>query len=310
MSQLEGELSKSIKALRKELLDIASDIEASIDFPEEETGLLPSKDAAGKIESVLKNIEALAASADRGMVLTEGLRVVICGRPNVGKSSLMNALLRRKRVIVSHLPGTTRDAIEEMINIDGLPIKLIDTAGIIDSEDILTREGVKRSRFHIESSDLALFVLDGSEPLNGQDLRLIDTIKNKKAIVAINKSDMPKKIESGKIERALTGKKIIEVSVKERKNLKALEDAVSFMAWGGHVAADHTCLVTNARHKAALLHSAGTLRDALDVISSDGPPELLAIELREAIDALGEVTGETIDSEILNRIFDKFCIGK
>ncbi|NQT06095.1 MAG: tRNA uridine-5-carboxymethylaminomethyl(34) synthesis GTPase MnmE [Candidatus Omnitrophica bacterium] len=309
ISQLRGDFSESIKDIRSELVDLLADVEASIDFPEEETGVLSIKDIISRVKKTAGDIQSFIDSAQKGKILTEGIRTVICGRPNVGKSSLMNYLLREKRVIVSHIPGTTRDAIEEIINIDGIPLKIIDTAGISQRADTLTKEGIERSRLHIKSADLVLFLLDGSEPLNENDRDIIEEIKDKKVIVVINKTDLPKRLENNAIKKALRDKKIIEISVVRKKNLKKLEDAISDIVWGGHVTSDHTRLVTNVRHKALLIEA----KDALFmIIGSKGEmmPEFIALDLKEAIDRLGEITGETIDGELLDKIFSKFCIGK
>ncbi len=312
MNQLGGELSRNVAVLRGELLDLISRVEASIDFPEEETGGYFIEGAAAGMKAIVKEIRRLESSADKGMVLTEGLRAVICGRPNVGKSSLMNALLRRSRVIVSHIPGTTRDTIEELINIEGLPVRLVDTAGIIDSDDLLIKEGVDRSRLHIESSDLLLLVLDGSEPLNAQDHELIRAAADKRAMVVINKSDLPRKADLGeaRIRELLGQKRSVEISAKDRRGLDALEGSISSMVWDGEVCADHTCLVTNARHKTLLSSAADALERGLGAAEKGAPPEIVSIEFKEAAEALGRITGESIDGEVLDRIFERFCIGK
>ena len=240
----------------------------------------------------------------------EGVSTVICGKPNVGKSSLMNSLMRQRRVIVSHIPGTTRDAIEEIININGIPLRIIDTAGITETDDFLTKEGVERSRHHMESADLVLFLLDGSQQLCKNDKAIMNEIKDKKVIVVVNKTDLPKRLKIDKIKKVLHDKKIIEISVAKKKNLKRLEDIISEMVWGGQVSADHTSLVTNARHKALLIQSKNTLERLLRNLRKRISSEFIALDTKEAIESLSEITGETVDIDILDKIFSKFCIGK
>lgn len=310
MGQLEGELSSQIRKLRNRLLDLASHIEVSIDFPDEDVESFSGFDLEVCIKEIIGTLNDLVESAERGVVLRDGVRTVICGRPNVGKSSLMNSLLRQKKVIVSHIPGTTRDAIEDIINIDGIPLKIVDTAGIIDTDDHLTKEGVAKSRFHVKSADLILFLLDGSEPLSVSDRKIMEEVKDKKVIVVVNKTDLPKKLDLDKVRKILHDKNIIEISVVKRKNLRMLEEAISGMVWGGQVSRDQTNLVTNVRHKTLLLRARNNLKKTLKDCKKKLPPEIISLEVRDAIDDLGEITGETIDTEILNRIFNKFCIGK
>ncbi len=310
MSQLEGDLSKKIKALREELLDLLSNIEASIDFPDEDIDPLSQHNINSKITEVSDRLKGLIETSHKGRILSEGIRSVICGRPNVGKSSLMNALLKQRRVIVSHIPGTTRDAIEEMINIDGVPLRLVDTAGIIESDDIVIKEGVERSRLHLNSSDLVLLVLDASKPLTDEDRKLMKEAMGKNTIVVLNKIDLPGRLNKRDIKALLPDKTIVEVSAKDNKNLGELEHAISKMIWGGRVSSDYTALVTSARHKALLVGANEALERASDNLKKNVYPELITIDMREATTALGAITGETIEDDMLDRIFSNFCIGK
>ena len=310
MSQLGGELSSKIRNLRDALLDLSSHVEASIDFPEEDIEIMSECGLQKKVKEIVEELKVLIDSADKGRILAEGIRTVICGRPNVGKSSLMNSLLKENRVIVSHIPGTTRDTIEEIININGIPLKIVDTAGIIETDDLLTKEGVERTRFHIRAADLILLILDGSEPLSVEDEKIIDEVKDRKTIVVVNKIDLPKRLVVEKLKDLLIGKEIVEISVTENKNLKNLENSISEMIWGGEVTGDYTVMVTNVRHKALLVQVREVLERALDNLAKETPPEFIALDIREGIECLGEITGEGVASDILDRIFDKFCIGK
>lgn len=310
MSQLEGDFSRNVRAIREELVGTLSNVEASIDFPDEDTEVLAEFNIKEKLTDAAGEIKSLLDSSDKGRILTEGIRTVICGRANVGKSSLMNALLREKRVIVSHIPGTTRDAVEEILNIDGIPLRIADTAGIIDSDDSLTMEGVAKSRFHISAADLVFFLLDGSAPLTADDMAIMGEIKDKKAIVVINKVDLPMRLDAGEVENHMPQRKIVEISATERKGLGKLEGAIKDMIWGGDVSANHSVLVTNQRHKALLGSAGDLLQKALKGVNEKTPSEFIALDIREAVESLGEITGETIDEEILERIFSNFCIGK
>lgn len=310
MSQLEGDFSKNIKELRQELLDLLGHVEVSIDFPEEDIEILSDCLLFKRIESVKNKIRSFIDTVERGRILTEGMRTVICGKTNVGKSSLMNSLLKEKRVIVSHIPGTTRDAIEEMINIDGVPLIVTDTAGIMDTDCVLTKEGMKRSHFYIESAGLVLLVLDGSEPLTSDDRAIIEKIRDREIIVIINKTDLPEKIKINEIKKILPNKKIVKISATKKENLEILEKTISQMIWGGEVMAGDALMVTSVRHKNLLIQAEHALCKILTGSKEKILPELTAIDLKEAINALGGITGETIDSNMLDRIFEKFCIGK
>lgn len=309
MSQVKGEFSVEVKNLRNELLDILSSVEASIDFPDEDIEILSETNFDKRVGEVIGKLKALIDSADKGKILREGITTVICGRPNVGKSSLMNALLKEKRVIVSHIPGTTRDTIEEIVNIGGIPLRLIDTAGIIDSEDILIKEGVERSRLHIKAADLIIFMVDGSEDLKQEDKKIADSIKDKKVVVVINKIDLTNKLKRDDLKKIISERSIIEISVAKKKNIDELIDKTCDMIWGGQITADHTPLVTNIRHKVLLIQAKDRLSNMLSN-AKDTSTEFIALDMKEAIESLGEITGETIDTEILDRIFANFCIGK
>lgn len=310
MAGLEGKFSGAVTALRDELMDLLSNLEASIDFPEEDTEILSGCDLVSRVRRAAEKLEGLINTADKGRILREGVSAVICGRTNVGKSSLMNALLRQDRVIVSPVPGTTRDAIEEMINVDGIPLKIIDTAGITDSDEPLAREAVKMTRFNIESADMALFMIDGSSPLSDSDRAIADEIKEKKTIAVINKIDLPGQIKREELEEILAGRRVAEISAAKDINIGMLKEMIADMIWGGEVSGGHTAVTANARQKDLLLKAKKALEGVLRGLEEKIPPELIDLDMREAVDLLGGITGETIDGEILERIFSKFCIGK
>jgi len=310
IDQLKGSLSEEITKIRENLLQLYAHIEACIDFPEENVEILSNSDMLNNLKRITRRLKQLIDTADNGKVLRDGITTVICGKPNVGKSSLMNAFLRENRVIVSHIPGTTRDTIEELVNIRGIPLKIVDTAGIMDSDDHLTKEGVVRSRTYIKTADLVLFLLDASEELHDRDLAIMEEVKDKKTIVVINKTDLPKKLDTKKINNHLHDKKVIEISVEKNKNLEKLEKAVTEMVWHGKITPNNDPLITNVRHKNALVSSYESLNEVIVSLENKLSPELVAINMREGIDKLGEVIGQMISEDILDRIFSEFCIGK
>jgi len=306
--QLSGEISQQIKEIRSSLMEVMAQLEAQINFPEEE--LEPSKISLimASLVRAQGELAKLLETADKGLILREGITTVICGKPNVGKSTLMNRFLRQDRVIVTSVPGTTRDSIEEIVNVKGIPIKIVDTAGIIHAEDAPTKESVKKSKVCMQNADLVLFVLDSSDRLNDQDLDIIDIVKDKKTLVVINKTDMPETLQVDEIREHLHNKKIIKISAKERIGLDELEDAIFNMYWSGQVSADNI-FISNSRHIEATNKALAFVIDAASSLD-EKPFELVAIDIKDAIEALGVITGEVFTQELLDTIFSKFCIGK
>ena len=296
-----GELSKWVGILREELLDILVQVEAAIDFPEEEIELVNRQALVEKIFTLRNRIDGIVKSYDWGRLHREGARVCICGRPNVGKSSLLNALLGEQRVIVSPTPGTTRDVIEDALELDGLPVVLWDTAGIRDNDDDIEQAGVALARQHIEKADAAVVVLDGSEELTDDDRRLLERTADIKRLVVINKNDLALRLwcdlsqETFVSSSALNGSGIDTLKVALRKLLLS-EDLES------------PIVLTNLRHKTALVHASEALTTAGNAVQQ--PADLLAVLLNEAKDQLDEIVGGISNEDILERIFSEFCIGK
>jgi tRNA modification GTPase len=258
----------------------------------------------------VRKIRALIDSYDGGVILREGVLAIICGKPNVGKSSLMNLLLKRDRVIVSSVPGTTRDAIEETINLGGIPVRLVDTAGITKTEDIVEKEGVQRSRRYLELADIALFMLDASAKIDRSDLDIAAALGDKKKLVILNKTDKFGKTKISDLKRHFKDDRMIAVSVKTGKNIKLLEkDIYDMIRAGGFVQGEGT-IVSNARHKDSLDRALRNMLSVDRAFKKDLPPELVAVDLREAINSLGLIVGKTVSEDVLDRIFEKFCIGK
>jgi tRNA modification GTPase len=307
--QLEGEISVHIKRIRSKLMDIMADIEAGINFPDEELDMSAAALFKKRLSVMEKEISHLIASSDKGLILREGITTVICGKPNVGKSSLMNSLLQQKRVIVTPIPGTTRDAVEEIINIKGIPLRIVDTAGIIHAEDELTRESVEKSLHYMDTADLILLMLDSSDELNKHDMAIIDRVKDKKTLVIVNKTDLPEMLPINEIKSHLHDKKIIRVSMKNRSGLEELKAAIYDMFWSGEVSRENI-MVSNSRHIEALGKALDFVKGALKGVVENQPLEMLSVDIKDAAGALGVITGEVFTEELLNNIFSKFCVGK
>ena len=308
--QLEGKLSIKINEVRDKLLNMLAHIEASIEYPEYDIEEITYDNLLKQSQEVKKEIDSLLDTADTGKILREGLNTVIIGKPNVGKSSLLNALLREGRAIVTDVPGTTRDIIEDYINIRGIPLKLIDTAGIRETEDIIERIGVEKSKELMEKADLILFILDISTPLSKEDKMLIELLKDKKAIVLFNKTDLKAKWSIGELKSYFKGKTIIEISALKGQGLEKLEDEIYQMVYGGQVSAGDTGLVSNIRHKNLLERALESVNITIETIKEALPLELISIDLKDCWDLLGQITGDTIEEDIIDQIFANFCIGK
>ena len=313
LSQIEGEFSKKIRNLKNSLSDNLAEIEAALDFPEEDIEEKAKKNIHKNINNIHQEIKGLVDNAWKGIVLKEGVLCVISGKPNTGKSSLMNSFLKSNRVIVTPVPGTTRDAIEEVVNMDGVPIKIVDTAGISKANDIVEKHGIKRSKDYIERADLVLFMLDISKPWINADMDIFKRIRSKNFIIIANKSDLPKKrLNIAKVRNITGSREIIEVSVLKKRNLKKIEEAILKKIWHGNVSQPEGAFVNNLRHKKYLEEALKSTENAICTFKNRGPlnPETLSQELRESILSLGSILGENADVDILDRIFSKFCVGK
>lgn len=308
LAQSEGRISKEIKVLRNRLLGVIAHIEATVDFPEDDLEEITSDKVSEDLKDIIDNINSMINTANEGRILREGLNVVIVGKPNVGKSSLLNALLMEKRAIVTEVPGTTRDVIEEYINIDGIPVKIIDTAGIRDTEDIVEKIGVEKSKEKIEQSDLIILMLDLSRNIDDEDREIIQFIKDKKYIVLLNKSDLNNVLNVSLLHE-LNKDYILPLSAKTGEGLDKLKDIIKDMFFTGEVKATEV-MVTNGRHKEALIRANERCTAALDTLNSKLSIDLASIDVRSAWSHLGEVTGETLEEDIIDKIFSEFCIGK
>lgn len=310
LNQLEGSLSKQVSKIREQLLEMLAHIEVSIDFAEEDIDEVTLDILLQNSRDVEADIQKLLDTADTGKIVREGLSTVIVGKPNVGKSSLLNALIRESRAIVTDVPGTTRDVIEEHLSIKGIPLRLIDTAGIRETEDIVEKIGVERSKELFNLADLIIVMLDASRELTEEDKQIMELIGSKKALVIINKTDLPKKLDFEEVEKIIGNKKIIKVSIVEEKGLEEIEDALVDMVYQGQVRAKDSLLVTNIRHKNALERALESIKDSTKAIKQKLPLDFVEVDIKNTWEALGEITGDTAGEDLLDHIFKNFCIGK
>lgn len=309
MMQSKGALSKEIGELRKYLLNVLALIEYAVDFTEDDEDIVDDDLIAQIKDSITKTstrINSLLKNADEGKIIRDGLNIVIVGKPNVGKSSLLNSLLREKRAIVTDIPGTTRDIIEEYINLDGIPIKITDTAGIRDTEDTVEKIGVERSKEKIEEADLVILMLDTSRALDDEDRVIIDAINDKKYIALLNKVDLECKLS----EEVITSlNRTIEISAKTGFGIENLKEEIKNLFFNGEIDSE-SLIISNTRHKQALYRSLEDCNLALEKINLNEYLDLISIYITSAMRALGEITGDELEEDLLNKIFSEFCCGK
>jgi tRNA modification GTPase len=311
--QLRGALSKEIDTVREKLIGLLAHVEAGIDFVEEDIAFIPSVELTAGLRQAHEAVGRLLAHSREGRILREGVTAAIIGRPNVGKSSLLNALLKTDRAIVTPIPGTTRDVLEEVLNIRGIPVRLLDTAGIRDTTDPVEQEGVRRSRVAQEQADLLLIVLDGSMPLTQDDRTLLeDACPNvdQKRLVVVNKTDLPGRIDPALLPPAGSDCAVAQISAQTGDGLDELRDRIRLLLIRPDFETRETVLVTHLRHQTALQRTQDAMTAALASVEAGQAGELIAMDLRAAIDALGEITGAVSTDDILDRIFKEFCIGK
>ncbi len=306
--QSEGLLSKEINRLRKYLLDVLALIEYDVDFTEDDEEpdeTVPIR-VSESLEIAILEMKKLISGANEGKIIREGLKVTIIGKPNVGKSSLMNALLQEKRAIVTDIPGTTRDVIEEYINLGGIPVKITDTAGIRETEDVVERIGVERSKEKLEEADLVILMLDTSRPLEEEDREIIESIKNKKVIVLLNKVDLERKIDLDELKHL---DNFIEISAMTGFGLEDLKNKIKDLFFNGEVD-NESLIITNSRHKQALYRALENCENAQNRLKMNEFLDLISIYVTSGLRALGEITGSELEEDLVNKIFSEFCVGK
>ena len=308
MEQLHGGLSERIKQIREGLIDILANIEADIDFCDEDIEIYSNKKLTNKLEDIIRELEIIIADSKKVNFFREGIKVTICGRPNVGKSSLLNAILKKERAIVTPIAGTTRDVIEEFININGIGIRLVDTAGVVKPKDLIEHHAVRLAKDSIAFSDIVLLVFDASQKLTKKDYNLIKDLKNKDAIAVLNKIDLSLRIQKDKIKKKF--KKIICISCLTQKNLDKLEDAIVSFVYKGKIVSSEGLITTNIRQIEQIKQAKDLLDKARNSFIKGLSLEFIALDLKLALDCLGRITGESVDDIILDKIFSQFCIGK
>lgn len=307
--QLEGYLSQKITALRDQLVTTMANLEVCIDYPEEDIEEITYAEILFELNEILKVIKLLIKGSENGKVVREGVSTVIVGKPNVGKSSLLNALLKESRAIVTDVPGTTRDVIEELIQIKGVALKLVDTAGIRETEDIVEKIGVEKSKAFFNKADLVIFVLSADQPLTEDDRRLMTYIKDRKAIVIVNKSDLAIELEMDELQRELGHLPILQTSALLEDGIEALEETIVEMVFGG-IKAKESTMITNVRHVNALEKAKKALEDGIRITEEGMPYDFIEVDLKNVYEALGEITGESLEEDLIAKIFSNFCLGK
>ena len=308
--QLQGNLSIELNNIKDNLLDIMSDIEASIDYPEYDIEETTNNKALKVLEEIRNKLVNLENSFENGKILREGVKTVIIGKPNAGKSSLLNTLLKEDRAIVSDYAGTTRDTIEEFINVDGIPLKIIDTAGIRETNDFVEKIGVEKAIGLIKDADLVIALFDSSKELEEEDYKILELIKNKKSIVLLNKSDL-----SGLNIKTINyisniNKKVIKASMKTKNGIDKLYKTISELFNNNELNSDNGIVITNIRHKNLIHNAINNLDEAENSIKNDMPIDVVAICIKEVLESIGSITGDNVSEDIINKIFSKFCLGK
>ena len=309
VSQLKGSVSRKVREIRDNILYQVAYIESALDDPEHISLVGYSEALLKTLEPIVKDVDKMIRSADNGRVVAEGVKTVILGKPNAGKSSLMNVLLGQERAIVTEIAGTTRDTLEEQIQLHGISLNIIDTAGIRDTEDVVEKIGVLRARNVADEADLIIYVVDGSRILDENDEMIIDLIQDRKAIVILNKSDLAMLISKEELAEK-TRHQVIAVSAKEETGIDELEQAIRAMFYAGEIDFNDEIMITNVRHKTALIDTKESLAMVQEGIFNGMPEDFLTIDLMNAFEALGTIIGEAVGEDLINEIFSEFCMGK
>ncbi|SES14779.1 tRNA modification GTPase trmE [Gracilibacillus ureilyticus] len=311
LKQLDGKLSKLVNQLRQSLIETVAHVEVNIDYPEyDDVEEMSHQLLREKTEEVYQEVERLLSMARQGKILREGIATAIIGRPNVGKSSLLNALVHETKAIVTDIPGTTRDVIEEYVNIRGIPLRLVDTAGIRETEDIVEKIGVERSRKVLKESDLILLVLNYGETLSDEDRQLFEAIKGLEYIVIVNKTDLPQALDIDEVKRLAGNQKVITTALIEDKGIDQLEDAIAETFFAGDIDSGDLTYVSNVRHIQLLQQTMKALEDAKGAIDAGMPIDLVQIDVTRAWELLGEIVGDTVQDSLIDQLFSQFCLGK
>lgn len=310
ISQLEGGLSLKIMEIRQKLLDLLVDITVNIDYPDEDIEELTYDKLEENIMLIGDMIEKLLSTASTGRMIREGIRVAIVGKPNVGKSSLMNGLLREARAIVTEIPGTTRDTIEEAVSIRNIPVYLVDTAGIRDTSDKVERLGIEKSKEAFNNADFVIFIIDGSRELSKEDIEIAQHLEGRKSLVLINKNDLPRAFDNDAVMNLIPDAQIIETSFLNEEGIGDVEDFIERLVYGGEISQKGSMMVNNVRHIELLEKSRDSLRDALNMTVAKEALDFIEVDVKNAYERLGEIIGETVSDDIIDEVFARFCLGK
>jgi len=310
LHQVEGKLSRLIRNLRQNLIEAMAHIEVTLDYPEHDVEEFTQNFLRENCLEVREEVGRLLQTAKQGKILREGLSTAIIGRPNVGKSSLLNSLVQEEKAIVTDVAGTTRDVIEEYVNVRGVPLRLIDTAGIRETEDVVEKIGVEKSRQLLQKADLVLLVVNYNEPLSPDDYTIFETAKGFSVIVIVNKFDLPQKIDLEEVKRHFPDQPLIMTSAKMEQGIELLEKAIADIFFAGRVQQDDLTYVSNARHIHLLRQAERAIDDALAGIDQLMPVDMIQIDIKKAWELLGEVIGESVGEDLIDQIFSQFCLGK
>ena len=310
VSQLEGRLSLKVEEIRQKLLDLLVDITVNIDYPDEDIEEMTYEKLEESFVETQDMIEKLLATSSTGRMIREGIKIAIVGKPNVGKSSLMNGLLKETRAIVTDIPGTTRDTIEEVLSIRNIPVYLVDTAGIRETSDKVEKMGIEKSKEAFNQADFILFLLDGSRPLEEEDLQIMELLKERKSLVLINKRDLGEAISIEEIAAKLPASQVIEASLLKGQGITEIEDAVEDLVYGGEIVQKESMMVNNVRHIELLQQAVKSLTDALHMSEMREALDFIEVDVKNAYERLGEIIGETVSDDIINEVFARFCLGK
>ena len=310
IKQLEGVLSKKIKEIKQEILDVMVNVDVSIDYPEYDLEDVTNSQISEMLESVKKKLETLEKSFDNGKLIKEGIKTAIIGKPNAGKSSLLNAILKEDRAIVTEYEGTTRDTIEEFVNIEGVPLKLIDTAGIRDAKDEVEKIGIKKSKEIANDADLVIAIFDSSKELTKEDIEILNIIKNKKSIVLLNKADLNNVLNENDERFKKITENVLKISALNGEGLEKLYALISKMFSLEEINVDNDVIITNLRHKNLISKAIENVKKAKNTVEENMPIDIIAIFIKDILEDLGNITGEIVTDDIINEIFSKFCLGK
>ena len=310
IKQLEGILSKKIKEIKQEIMDVMVNVDVSIDYPEYDVEEVTDNQVLNMLNSVQEKLEKLEKSFDNGKIIKEGIKTAIIGKPNAGKSSLLNAILKEDRAIVTEYEGTTRDTIEEFVNIEGVPLKLVDTAGIRDAKDEVEKIGIAKSKEIAKEADLIIAIFDSSKELSAEDKEILDIIKNKKSIILLNKSDLNCILKENDERFTNISDNVLKISALEGNGLEELYELIAKMFSLNEINLDNDVIITNIRHKNLISKAIENVKEARKTIEENMPVDIVAIFIKNILEDLGNITGEFVTDDIINEIFSKFCLGK